>query len=694
MELNNNPNFCLGNDLFLSSGFAEAETYNWNTGEDTPFIQPQTSGEYWVEATNANGCVGRDTVNVDIVGTAPTVDFTAGTACEDNAVVFTDGTFPEGATITGQDWNFNNGQSTAEGGEVENVFPGTGDYPVELTVTLDNGCTGTGRDTVSVHPLPLVGINDDEVVPCRGNEVAFESQSGVPGNGTIASYAWTFGNGTTDTGVVGSTTFEETGTNTVQLAVTTTDGCVDSLLANVVVLGSPVADFDFDNVCLGQPVSFNENVNTDESGPVFYNWQFGDGFYSNFPNTSRLYAAPGVYDVTLTATGNNFGGFGCVDQITKEVRVYPPPTGAIATTDGCLGTGIEFTDLTQPVDLGGMTDPVVNRSWVLPFGNAQGPIALGSDSVEVWMPEVAGTYAVNFGFETEAGCSGTASGTVEVLDIPESAFTLEVPEKMPPLVVVPVNMSTDAEGYSWLLDGLVVSNAFEPELLFPDTGAYTVGLAAVNSLGCNDTSFQSVNVISPVYDIALLDIRYAVQGDRLVLKALLGNNGNTAIRDFRLNVQLGLSANVRSDESYTIPAGDVVEYTLPQDFEYLNSRDLPYVCMRVGLIVNGGIVEEEDMDNNYLCVGLEKETAVFVDPYPNPGSGVVSLGFVLPSAGVVGLSVVDSEGREVYGIAWNLKEGYSLEKVDVSSFAEGMYVLRYSYGGETVVKKLVVAQGK
>lgn len=72
----------------------------------------------------------------------------------------------------------------------------------------------------------------------------------------------------------------------------------------------------------------------------------------------------------------------------------------------------------------------------------------------------------------------------------------------------------------------------------------------------------------------------------------------------------------------------------------------------------------------------------------------MKLGFVLPVEGVVGLQVLDSQGREIDVYEWNLEEGYSLEEIDVSTYSEGSYVLRYRYNLGKFVQRLVVVHGK
>ncbi|MCZ4407242.1 PKD domain-containing protein [Cryomorphaceae bacterium 1068] len=689
VELDENPNFCLGNDIFLSSGFEEAETYLWNTDEVTPFIQPQESGEYWVEATNVNGCVGRDTVEVDIVGIAPEVEFGFSPPCEENDVVFDDQTVPDGGMITEWDWTFENndaGSSTDENPEI--FYPATGEYPVELTVTLDNGCTGTTRDTLFVNPLPLV--NFSAPIVCAGNEVFFESQSVVPGGGTISLREWSFGNGTTDAGSIGSTTFEVLGFNTVTHIVTTESACVDSLVRNVEVLGSPIVDFDVEDACLGETVVFDENVDTSVSGPVFYNWQFGDGFFSNFPNTSHEYAQPGVYEVTLRATGNNIGVNGCVDEVTKEIRIYEPPTAEITTADACIGATTDLVDVSEWNSIEGVVDPVTVRTWSItdgPTGTQEGVI--GSDSAQVFVPEAAGTFDVSLELETAAGCAATANGSFLVQAIPTADFDLELPSIDPPFTSMPTNLSEDGINFEWLINGAFVSSEFEPDLTFDAAGDYTVELVATNDLNCNDTATALYTVIVPEYDLALIDLQYQSQGNKLVLNSIIGNNGNVTVETFDTEIQVGRDIDFTIESEFTIPPGEVVDYPLGSDIGYIPGRDLPYTCMRIS---NPNGAMETDTTNNYLCVGLNRQRATFAAPYPNPATDEVKLTFVMPEDGPLNVEITGADGRLIESFVLELKEGLNTVDYPLIGWSEGMYLFKFSFKNQEEVFRLVVAR--
>ncbi len=682
---------CLGNEITTTVSDIDDLTFEWNTTEVSVSIEPQTSGEYWVEATNANGCVGRDTVDVEIVGVAPTVEMNIGVACATRQVTFADATVPEEGAVVESNWVFGpEPGDIAQGDIVSYIYDVYGVYPVVLDVLLDNGCTGIKRDTVHVKPLPLVHFNYDEVIPCAGNEVVFESQSAVPDGGLISAYGWEFGNATTDVGIVGSTVFETLGTESVLHIVSTTDGCVDSLEVSVVVLGSPVVEFSFDTVCVGGPTSFQEFVDVSESGPVFYQWQFGDGFFSNFPNTSHEYASPGIYQVTLTATGNDFGNAGCMDTKSQMVRVFMAPEAEIVLEDGCLDVGAELIDVTVASVVGGAVDQLSERTWEVVVGpNLTEEV--GTDSVSNFQPDDAGVYTILYGFETEAGCIGATNGTVEVLAIPQSDFILDVPTGAPPVSAEAENISVDASAYEWWMDDAVVSTEENPLLFFPDTGDYVVSLVATNALGCADSSAQSYTLIIPEYDIAIIDITFLQQGGRLALTALLTNYGNTPITTFDLEVQIGQSINFTEHVEELIEPGELVYYALDPDFQYVPGRILPYTCMTVSN-PNGVGDDELDLENNSMCIGLDKERVTFIAPFPNPVSDVLYLEFVLPRHGDMEIAFVDAEGREIMGRTYTLEQGYSRVEVDVSGLAEGVYLVRYRFDGEEEVERIVVAR--
>ena len=75
VSLGDDVELCSGNSLTLLSGQDEALSITWNdnvVAQDFPVTE---SGQYWVEAINENGCVAQDTIEVTIIGEAPSAEF-------------------------------------------------------------------------------------------------------------------------------------------------------------------------------------------------------------------------------------------------------------------------------------------------------------------------------------------------------------------------------------------------------------------------------------------------------------------------------------------------------------------------------------------------------------------------------------------------------------------------------------------
>src|SRR5690606_19709951 len=123
--------------------------------------------------------------------------------CQNDEVLFNDNTVPADGTITGQTWEING--ETFNGAEIAVLFQEEGEFNVDLTVSQDNGCDGTGSQTITIMPQPVMDFTSPLV--CSGTEVFFEDLSSIP-TGSIVQRDWLFGNGTADSGVLGSTVFE------------------------------------------------------------------------------------------------------------------------------------------------------------------------------------------------------------------------------------------------------------------------------------------------------------------------------------------------------------------------------------------------------------------------------------------------------------------------------------------------------
>ena len=119
--------------------------------------------------------------------------------CNALACTFTDGsTDPDGAAdITAWDWDFG-GDGTADVADPAHTFSAANTYEVSLTVTDAAGATNTVTQDVTVTTTPNTPPTADFDFICNAEVCTFTDAS-TDGDGTIESYGWDFGDGTTST---------------------------------------------------------------------------------------------------------------------------------------------------------------------------------------------------------------------------------------------------------------------------------------------------------------------------------------------------------------------------------------------------------------------------------------------------------------------------------------------------------------
>ena len=115
------------------------------------------------------------------------------------------------------------------------VYADSGTKAVSLTVTDNRGATTTTTINVNVvvpNKAPVATIAPS----CTGLTCSFSGNLSVDPDGSIASYAWNFGDNATDTGAVAPHTYAQAGTYPVTLTVTDNVGATGTATANVNVV--------------------------------------------------------------------------------------------------------------------------------------------------------------------------------------------------------------------------------------------------------------------------------------------------------------------------------------------------------------------------------------------------------------------------------------------------------------------------
>lgn len=157
--------------LDAGAGYA---TYAWSTGATTQSISVSATGSYSVTATDANGCVGSDQINV----TFSNVPMTLGpdvTVCQPAQVVLD----PQLVGTFTYVWS-----TGATSPTVTLSTPGT--YTVSLTATNTFGCTAQDTVLVTILPTPPSLLGSDTIL-CADTSITLNVGPG------FASYQWSTG---------------------------------------------------------------------------------------------------------------------------------------------------------------------------------------------------------------------------------------------------------------------------------------------------------------------------------------------------------------------------------------------------------------------------------------------------------------------------------------------------------------------
>ncbi len=356
----------------------------------------------------------------------PTASFTA-TGGELTASFNASASSDSDGSITSYAWNFGDG-AAGTGVTATHPYAVGGTKTVTLTVTDLAGATGTvSHDVVVANPNspPVASFT---VTPTTGRTVAVDASATTDPDGTVSSYAWTFGDGGTATGKTASHTYASDGTYTVQLIATDDVGASGSTSRSITVLNTVVASDAF-----GRTVA--------------------DGFGSA--------DLGGAWTATAGATSVT----GSVGQLTLQAA----GSVAGARLAGVTGTALR-TQVTESWD----KRPNGSGGWFLLRGrittNGEYRLKVGHKSSGAVTAQLVRTTAA--GAETALTTETTVAGLTYAAGTPIAAL-FEVSGTSPTTLRAKVLAAGGAEPAAWLIDTTDATAGLQ--------GAGHTGLAALLS---------------------------------------------------------------------------------------------------------------------------------------------------------------------------------------------------------------------
>jgi gliding motility-associated-like protein len=450
-------------------------SYQWNLGNGQTSNQPNTNYNYngpgvynvTLIVSSNQGC--SDTITQPVtIWSIPTAQFTHTPTCYGIPFNFVDQSSITNSQIIGWDWSLGNGQ-TSNQQNPSHFYNTNGQYPVQLIVTGQGGCTDTITDVITVYPKPTAAF----VLPDScGMSAAFTDLSLF----NIASWNWNFGDGNTSNQTNPTHIYQTNGTYQVRLIVQNTDGCLDTLVQEYRNYHIPIADIITANNCLTYPTVVLDNSTVQNSQISTWNWSVNN-INQTSQNFNNTFVSPGIYQVNLVVTSVN----GCIDSTSGQFEVYPLPFISFISPDECAGDSVTFTNL---------SNGATTYQWYL-NGN------LFSTSTNPKNAYPWGQYQVQLIGTNQYGCQDSLTQLLTVHPRPIPSFGGQF-EGCIPLQVFLDNQTTIANNgtissYIWNV-GVNTYYTEDINLTYGSVGNYSVSLTAISDKGC-DSTISFIDVI-------------------------------------------------------------------------------------------------------------------------------------------------------------------------------------------------------
>ncbi|MFH1004584.1 MAG: PKD domain-containing protein [Bacteroidota bacterium] len=166
-------------------------------------------------------------------------------------------------------------------------------------------------DDVQVIDYPNITAIFSSDTVCNNDSTCFKDLS-VSNHGPIVSWNWNFGDGSSSSILQNPChTYTLSGTYSVSLTVTNSNGDANTILNSITIYSNPTAEFSF---------TTNKNIVTlvdKSSGATMWDWNFGDGNLITQQNPTHDYTTVGNYTVCLTVTNS----FGCKDSACQTITI-------------------------------------------------------------------------------------------------------------------------------------------------------------------------------------------------------------------------------------------------------------------------------------------------------------------------------------------------------------------------------------
>jgi PKD repeat protein len=644
---------CLGNSTHFINKTVSSDpiaSYIWNFGDNTVSTVASPSHSYAYAGTFKVTLTAISTINDTVrisydvpVKDKPITSFSANVACQGISTTFLNTTIIHGLNIISWRWDFGDGLFSMEKDPASHGYINSGDYPVKLKVTAQNGCADSVSQSVTVAAYPIAAVTANAPLTfCDGDSVTLS----VPYN---ADYLYNWKSGGTSLTGADSNRFVARLSGSYSAEVINSKGncSTTSSVVAIIVRNAPVAPYissgESKLLCQGDSVLLSVTNTTGYS----YQWKLNGG---GVGVNSNQYAAKNSGKYTVVVSNSN----GCSVSSTNEVPVVvnPLPVVGAISLDGkkkfCTGDSVT---LSVPSSTG----------YFYSWKDADGPIT-GAEKNSLTAIR-SGKYQLEV--SNSYGCKVTTEAvTVEVGQTPlKPAIDPGNYTEGKCIGETPVRLSVDAPvtGYTylWYRNGTPIKTAPFIEG-FLEKGQYYV---EAQTGECTKVS-GSVNVGSedappkPIINAKGPTVWY-----------LISSITNAAMYKWYYNGKL-------------IPGAEEYLYIADQKLGKYNvsiSNDKSCFTISDTITIPSGITGIEDTDP---FTGLKI--------YPNPTTGLFTIEMDNNIFGELIIDIFTQNGSKTLNIKFDKTTEHFSSQINLSGQSKGMYLINLSIDKFKATKKILV----
>ena len=435
---------CGPGTAFIDAG--SYSSYSWSNGgfAETVHENVSTSTTYTVTVTDASGCTGSASIDINVHDlpiptiTANQTTFCGGSLSNFLSLVETSGPYPVYI------WNHNN---TGEN-DIHTFITQSTNYSV--TVMDAHGCSGVASIDITVNPNPSPTIFSYYPTSFCGSGTIYLDASGW------SSFSWS--NGGTD-----QTVHENISTSTTYI-VTVTDGngCTGTASQDITVNPSPANQDFYTQYCDGATPTLSLS-----DSYASYLWGTGE--------TTASIVVDVTSDITYCVTVTN--DFGCTG------------VSCIHITDNALPTPVMYSQLSSTFCVGDYdilyADQFNFYSTYLWSDGTTDP------SIYVY---TSGTYSITV--NDVNGCSGTTSIAITANPVPTPTITSNLPTTTcdgNTLSSMTLDAGSGYTAYLWYNWDNSTNETLSPN----NTGTFSYAIQVTDGNGCTGTGTIDITVVAP-----------------------------------------------------------------------------------------------------------------------------------------------------------------------------------------------------